>query len=181
MNVHARNYRALSSLFRVAGNASVNRILRFLVAEKVLHTEFPQPYIRPVSDALSRTRWQQWEPLAIILLVEAGAFLFAVGWLTGVLMLWTSRQWRTRDKLVGTLFVPGGFAPVAVFTFWAKRCTTAVGVGGIAEERCGHISTIPWVDMLTLVVLWVAPLVSTAWLLRHHQAQPHVQVQSGRI
>jgi ABC-type Mn2+/Zn2+ transport system permease subunit len=134
-----------------------------------------------VSDPVSRTRWQQWEPLTIVLLVEAGAFLFAVGWLTGVLMLWTSRQWRIRDKIVGTLLVPGGFAPAAVFTFWTKQCTTIIGLGGIAEERCGHISTTPWIDMLTLVVLWVAPLVSMAWLVRHHQAQPPVQLQPQHI
>lgn len=104
--------------------------------------------------------------------------MFAVGWLTGVLMLWTSSQWRTRDKIVGTLLLPGGFAPAAVFTFWAKECTTAVTAGGIAEERCGHISATPWVDMITLAMLWLAPLVSTAWLIRHHQAQsPETQPQ----
>ncbi|MBK3571611.1 hypothetical protein [Streptomyces sp. MBT62] len=134
-----------------------------------------------MSDPVSRTRRQQWESLAIVLLVEVGAFLFAVGWLTGVLLLWTSRQWRTRDKIVGTFLVPGGFAPAAVFTFWTKQCSTVIGVGGIAEERCGHISTVPWVDLLTLVALWVAPLVSTAWLVRHHQAQPPARLQPQRI
>ncbi|MFI0230809.1 hypothetical protein [Streptomyces sp. NPDC017086] len=130
-----------------------------------------------MSDPVSRTRWQQWEPLVIVLLVEVGAFLFAVGWLTGILMLWTSRQWCTRDKIVGTFLVPGGFVPAAVLTFWTERCTAAINVSGIAEERCGHISTTPWVDMLTLVVLWVAPLGSMAWLIRHHQAQLPVKVQ----
>ena len=134
-----------------------------------------------MSDPVSRTRRQQREPLAVVLLVEVGAFLFVVGWLTGVLLLWTSRQWRTRDKIVGTFLVPGGFAPAAVCTFWTKQCGTVIGVGGIAEERCGHLSTVPWVDLLTLVALWVAPLVSMAWLVRHHQAQPPAQLQPQRI
>jgi hypothetical protein len=44
---------------------------------------------------------------ALALLV-AGGFLFLVGWAFGVALLWTSRTWNVRDKVIGTLLLPGG-------------------------------------------------------------------------
>ena len=47
------------------------------------------------------------EVVAIVLLL-VGGFAFFVGWLAGVVLLWKSDVWTTRDKLIGTLVVPGG-------------------------------------------------------------------------
>ena len=33
-----------------------------------------------------------------------------IGWLVGVVLLWISSAWTTRQKLLGTLVVPGGLA-----------------------------------------------------------------------
>jgi hypothetical protein len=33
-----------------------------------------------------------------------------VGWLAGLVLLWSSRAWTTRDKWIGTLVIPGGLA-----------------------------------------------------------------------
>src|SRR5258706_2632573 len=55
------------------------------------------------STLITRTR----EPIAIVLLL-IGLGLFAVGWLIGVALLWSSPTWRVRDKLLGTLVLPGG-------------------------------------------------------------------------
>lgn len=41
-------------------------------------------------------------------LVCFGGFVFGVGWLAGMALLWTSAAWRVRDKLLATLVVPGG-------------------------------------------------------------------------
>ncbi|MGH9066462.1 MAG: HAAS signaling domain-containing protein [Acidimicrobiales bacterium] len=43
-------------------------------------------------------------------LLLLGGFLFVVGWLVGVFLLWGSRVWRLPDKVIGTLLVPGGLA-----------------------------------------------------------------------
>ncbi|GAA2051543.1 hypothetical protein GCM10009839_68210 [Catenulispora yoronensis] len=45
-----------------------------------------------------------------ILLLLAGGLLFGAGWIAGVLLLWNSDRWTTRDKLAGTLIIPGGYA-----------------------------------------------------------------------
>jgi uncharacterized membrane protein len=64
-----------------------------------------------------------WHEIAAIVLLLVGGFVFIVGWLVGVVLLWTSRIWTLRDKLIGTLVVPGGlFVSAAVLL-------TAVGSG----------------------------------------------------
>jgi len=47
------------------------------------------------------------EPLTIPLLL-VGIMAGGVGWFVGVVMLWSSPIWRTRDKVLGTLLIPGG-------------------------------------------------------------------------
>jgi len=65
--------------------------------------------------APARVGLNEW--LAISLLL-AGGFLFVVGWFVGVVLLWSSRIWTLRDKLIGTLVLPGGLATSAfIFTF----------------------------------------------------------------
>jgi len=56
-----------------------------------------------------------WHEIAAIVLLLVGGFVFIVGWLVGAVLLWTSRIWTLRDKLIGTLVVPGGlFVSAAV-------------------------------------------------------------------
>ena len=66
---------------------------------------------------------------AIVLLL-IGGFLAGVGWIAGVVLLWTSQVWTTREKIVGTLLVPGGLAT-------ALYLSLAVGGG----EECGGLVT----------------------------------------
>lgn len=52
---------------------------------------------------------------AIGLLLVGGFVIPAAGWMLGVALLWISRAWTVREKLVGTLVLPGGLlAPFAV-------------------------------------------------------------------
>jgi hypothetical protein len=55
------------------------------------------------------------EWLAIPLLL-IGGFIFVFGWFVGVVLLWRSEIWTLRDKLIGTLVLPGGLAS-APFVF----------------------------------------------------------------
>jgi uncharacterized membrane protein len=76
---------------------------------------------------------------AVILLLVGGIVLPLVGWVIGVVLLWSSTAWRTKDKLIGTLLVPGGLLTPLLF----------LAVGGSL-----------------LVVSVVGPFFSMVWLLR---------------
>ena len=53
------------------------------------------------------------EWLAILFLLIGGLVIPVVGWFVGVVLLWSSRIWTLRDKLIGTLVLPGGLGTVA--------------------------------------------------------------------
>jgi hypothetical protein len=64
------------------------------------------------------------DALAIVLLL-LGGFLWVSGWIAGVVLLWMSDVWSTRDKLVGTLVVPGGLLPAVWWAFRTTSCETS--------------------------------------------------------
>jgi hypothetical protein len=45
-----------------------------------------------------------------ILWLLLGGFMFGIGWVVGLAQLWESASWNWFDKLLGTLFWPGGLA-----------------------------------------------------------------------
>jgi hypothetical protein len=47
---------------------------------------------------------------ATIILLLVGGFILGVGWVAGLVLLWSSRAWTTREKWIGTLVFPGGLA-----------------------------------------------------------------------
>jgi hypothetical protein len=75
-----------------------------------------------------------------VLLLTAGSFVPVVGWLVGVVLLWTSTLWRLREKLLGTLVVPFGLG-LALFGWpllfglygGSQTCTTSGGFGTTQE------------------------------------------------
>ena len=126
---------------------------------------------------------REWlEPLAIVLLL-LGGLLGGVGWVVGVVLLWLSNVWTTRDKLIGTLVVPGGLAlPLVVFSLVAVTggssggtlcsavagASTAPGSFSTTTATCtstgggsSHIAA--WIFLGALVVL---PVLSAAYLAR---------------
>lgn len=46
--------------------------------------------------------------IAALILLLVGAAAAGVGWLVGVLLLWASPRWTRREKILGTLVLPGG-------------------------------------------------------------------------
>jgi hypothetical protein len=48
------------------------------------------------------------QAVTAIVLLLIGGFLAGIGWIAGVVLLWTSQAWTVRDKIVGTLILPGG-------------------------------------------------------------------------
>ena len=110
---------------------------------------------------------------ALIMLLVGGLVLPVIGWVIGVVLLWTSSIWNTRDKVIGTIFVPGGLGlPVLL-------AALAVSSGGGSCVQFGQVgSSQPAMNTCTgqgtsvtdvlgivgLIVLLVAPIVITAYL-----------------
>jgi AcrR family transcriptional regulator len=104
---------------------------------------------------------------AAIFLLLFGGFLFFVGWIGGLVLLWSSRAWNTRDKLIGTLIVPGGLAtvlPLMLIVGTTQRCTSLNG--GIQHCTPGP-STIHQILSIALVAFLVlGPICTSVYLAR---------------
>jgi hypothetical protein len=111
---------------------------------------------------------------ALVLLLAGGVVVPLVGWLVGVVLLWVSTTWNTRDKLIGTLVVPGGLLPAMTLLVYGGGYSESCGgeidpaTGAVLNEVCtGGRSTVAQVLTISLfVLLLVAPLGTTAYLAR---------------
>ena len=83
-------------------------------------------------------------------------------WVIGVVLLWRSRAWTLRDKLIGTLVVPGGLA----FVMYVAVDAVLLLYGGCEppEEGCSVGIYIDPVSALLLALLTVLPLASAIYL-----------------
>ena len=55
------------------------------------------------------------ELLTVVLLLVGGVLVPLVGWIVGLVLLWASEVWTRREKLLGTLVIPGGLLlPVGI-------------------------------------------------------------------
>jgi uncharacterized membrane protein len=113
----------------------------------------------------ARRSWT--DPAAVILLLIGGFTI--IGWFVGVVLLWISDAWNTRDKIIGTLVVPGGLAG-------------ALGVGlasvAVREGSCGPVettvapgacATVPSTDgtvvgLILAVLVVIAPIATAVYL-----------------
>jgi uncharacterized membrane protein len=133
---------------------------------------------------------------ALVLLLIGGLIVPIFGWLIGVVLLWVSNVWNVRDKIIGTLFVPGGLGlSILLLVFF-------LSVSGGGTEACrpvqvpecvakglpcpeGTPSTFPdaqcvsteeptnYLALSALILLVVTPIITTAYLgyrLRRHPA-----------
>ena len=129
----------------------------------------------------ARRSWT--DPAAVILLLIGGFTI--IGWFVGVVLLWISDAWNTRDKIIGTLVVPGGLAG-------------ALGVGlastGVQGGSCGPVettvapgacATVPSnlgnvVGLILALLLVIAPIATAVYLsLRLRQARLASLVEGG--
>ena len=128
-------------------------------------------------------------------LVEIGAIvLLPLFWIVGVILLWTSNAWNTRDKLIGTFLPPGGFAglfmlrmflaavgPFAGFSYGCGEVTTNGPSGQVTQSSCsaGPPAWLSTVGPVLLVVLifsvTVLPVLTSIYLgirLRKERTRP---------
>jgi hypothetical protein len=111
-------------------------------------------------------RLQEW---AAILLLLLGGFLAFVGWVAGAILLWTSRAWNTRDKLIGTLVVPGGLATaltIALTSATVKHCTS---LNGGPQQCTGGGSSSPLHNIVfgaLFIFCVIGPIFTAVYLAR---------------
>lgn len=131
---------------------------------------------------ISESRGGVLEGFAIVFLLIGGIVIPLLGWIVGVVMLWVSRVWTTRDKVLGTLVLPGGLGLAAYFSLFAvgasSSCSAEVvefGPGGRARGGTGGGPQICTGDVffpdqllsyLLLAFLVLAPIVMAIYLGR---------------
>jgi HAAS domain-containing protein len=119
-----------------------------------------------------------------VVLLTIGSCVPIVGWTTGVVLLWCSRRWRIREKLLGTLVSPGGpgLALLLLVTLPTRVCQTGpatpemVGTdsdgvvhviqsAGPARTSCTGFALPPAAGIPLLVFMVIGPLVVGGLLL----------------
>src|SRR3954469_19764241 len=100
----------------------------------------------------------------------ATVVLLPVVWVVGVVLLWRSRAWTTRDKLIGTLVIPGGLAYVI---YVAVDAVLLLIEGCEPEGLCQVGIAIDPVSAVGVGALTVLPLASAIYLaIRANRARP---------
>jgi hypothetical protein len=99
--------------------------------ETIVGEEFQRLGIQP-----ARAGKLEW---AVVFLLPFGSVVIPIlGWVLGVILLWGSRVWTTREKLIGTLVPPGGLSALLylLFTIGASTCTESGGAGFPTTKHC---------------------------------------------
>jgi hypothetical protein len=101
-------------------------------------------------------------------LVLLGGFVFGVGWLVGIILLWSSATWRLRDKLLATLVVPGGLLFPVLLLGIGGAVTTCTGSGGPGLRTVTHCTTHGFVLPLPLGIAVLLVTVLGPFLVAVH-------------
>jgi len=114
---------------------------------------------------------------ALVLLLVGGLIVPVFGWLIGVVLLWVSNAWNVRDKIIGTLFVPGGLLlplglGIVAATGGGTSCSPATGPGGVTIGCPDTSSGRPYLAIAGLILLLLVPIVTTAYLAYQMRRQP---------
>ncbi len=132
--------------------------------EAIIAAENPLPDEPP-----ARRGTREW---AAVILLLIGGFIFAVGWVAGLVLLWSSRAWTTRDKWIGTLVIPGGLATSVLigliviaeptkeicrgFTGGLQRCTPVHGPSNGSDA----------LGVVVFAILLLVPIATSIYLAR---------------
>ena len=157
------------------------------------HREHPQ----------SSQRRQQGIGLEVgaVVMLTAGSLIPIVGWVIGVILLWSSGLWRRSEKILGTLIFPGGlggillwggaFAALASSQTCGSSARAAIQVSGPNQaglsgasgpavtptEICTGFAPPSWLPILILLVVVTAPMVVAIVLLNRARGRAALAVR----
>jgi HAAS len=101
--------------------------------------------------------------IGALILLPLGFVFAGIGWLIGLFLLWSSDAWNSRDKLIGTLVIPGGlfgFFLVFAGAVGGQTCYSS----GPGETVCsGGMPT--WAAVLVTIVVLGGPLFTEGYLI----------------
>lgn len=113
-----------------------------------------------------RTRGaQEW---AAIFLILFGGYFFGIGWLIGLILLWSSEAWTTRDKLIGTLIIPGGLGALPIVLLSVSTTSSGVctsPIGGAAHCTNTGDGANPFA-IAGIILLVLAPIATAIYLAK---------------
>jgi hypothetical protein len=110
---------------------------------------------------------------AVIVLLPFGAFLIPIlGWVLGVILLWASRVWSLREKLIGTLLIPGGLSAVLFLALigLGSTCTASGGGGRPTIQHCTSQTVPNAIGIPVLIAFVVAGIATPIFLARRASA-----------
>ena len=132
--------------------------------EAIIAAETPQ------SDQLPERRGRkEWVAIGLLLF---GGFIFVLGWFGGLILLWSSRAWTTRDKWIGTLVIPGGLATSVVIGLIAigaptkKLCHAFNGGAQHCTNAAGQSTPSSSLGVAVFALLVLAPIATSIYLAR---------------
>ena len=130
--------------------------------EAIIAAETPPPDEPP-----TRRGTKEW---AAIILLLVGGFVFGFGWVVGLVLLWSSRAWTTRDKWIGTLVIPGGLAIGVLLGLIAtgvpaKRLCYGIA-GGVQHCTNAPGQSTPILGVAVFALLVLAPIATSVYLAR---------------
>jgi len=149
-----------------ASEADAREVLaRFGDPREIIDAERPELIV-----TAERRGTREW---AAVFLLLFGFIAAGIGWVVGVILLWRSRAWTTRDKLIGTLVLPGGLLMTVLLLLLAlgrprkEICTNHTYYGTIVMH-CTHTpsSGPSTLGSITLVLLALTPIATAVYLAR---------------
>jgi hypothetical protein len=131
--------------------AGVRTMLERLGDPADIAAEARERFGPPAAPARPSTPWL--EVIAIVMLV-----IPFLGWVVGVVLVWLSRLWSTRDKLIGTLgglsWVLAGLGTISM----SAGGSTAVGSGPPGPTELGLL------EVILFVIPFVLPIAAAIYL-----------------
>jgi hypothetical protein len=146
-----------------ASEEDVREVLdRFGDPREIIQAERPE-----LNVPAERRGTREW---ATVFLLLFGFIAVGVGWVVGVILLWRSRAWTTRDKLIGTLVLPGGLfltVPLLLIALGRSRKGMCINYNtSVVHCTYGPSSGPPTLGSVALVLLALTPIATAVYLAR---------------